>query len=306
MRNQSKTENFAGEGVVAPIDVRPDFPVAAADFNTRGEHPLVKPHIHNLCEIGYCFDGAGVFLVANKVLTFKAGDAVFITSREFHQARGNPGQETTWGFLNFDPAGLVPASPENPSVGRILECCSGENFSNIIDGTEYPEIASCIRRIVTERRDMSANWQPMIRALVWELILHLSRLCPENAGSDTEGNFDDVVRIAPALKYMNAHFPEKITLGDLAGVCHTSIPNFRKLFYKAMGTAPYPYLTKLRIKYASSMLENLNEPIYQIAYLAGFNELSNFNRQFQAIHGISPSQYRKKTLKQHRSADHDH
>ncbi len=293
MQNQSK--EFL-EGEIAPIEVCPDFPVAIVDFNTRGEHPDVKPHIHNLCEIGYCFVGSGIFLIGNKVLSFKAGDAVFITSKEFHQARGNPGQRTTWGFLNFDPLGLIPPCPENPSLPKILKCCCGEEFCNIIDGTKYPDLAACVRRIIEERRDTLENWQPMVRASVWELLLHLSRICPKTPASEG-GSYEEAVRIMPALNHMNSHFSKKITLGDLAAVCHTSIPNFRKLFCKAMGIAPIPYLSKLRIKYACSMLENLDEPIYQIAYHAGFHEISNFNRQFQAALGLSPSQYRKERTK---------
>ena len=291
MRNQSKKGFWESE--VAPIRVRPDFPVAIVDFNTRGENPSIKPHIHNLCEIGYCFAGSGIFLVAGKVLSFKAGDAVFITSKEFHQARGNPGRETTWGFLNLDPLGLVPACPENPSFRKILQCCCGENFCNVIDGTAHPELTACIRRIIMERRDAPENWRPMLRAAVWEMMLHLGRICPADADPGPE-NFDDTVRIMPALHYMNSHFSEKITMSELAAACHTSIPNFRKLFCRAMGTAPWPYLSKLRIKYACSMLENLSEPIYQIAYQAGFHELSNFNRQFHAVLGMSPCQYRKR------------
>ena len=296
MQNQSKNK-IIDDSVVAPIKVNPEFPVAIVDYNTRGENPDIKPHIHNMCEIGYCFAGTGIFLIANKVFSFKAGDGVFITSKEFHYARGNAGQETTWGFLNFDPLGLIPSCPENPSIRKILGCCCGKNFCNIFDGNQYPELTACIRKIITERRNARKNWQPMIRAGVWELLLLLSRICPEEIDSDDDyGNYEDSVRIMSALNYMNLHYSEKITLSDLARACHTSIPNFRKLFCKAMGIAPYPYLSRLRIKYACSLMENQNEPLYQIACQTGFNEISNFNRQFQNIIGMSPSQYRQQII----------
>lgn len=298
MRNQSK--NVTLKGNLAPIRVSPEFPVAKPDFNTRGDTPTIEPHIHNLCEIGYCFSGTGVFLVANKVLNFKSGDAVFITSQEFHLALGSHGQQTSWGFLNFDPNGLVPFAPENPSIQSILDHCCGKEFNNIIDGTEHPEITLCIKEILLERRDMPPNWKPMIRAGIWKLMLLLERICPEKVGSEF-GKYDDILRIMPALNLMNAHFSKKITLKEMASSCHTSIPNFRKLFYKAMGIAPYPYLSQLRIRYACSQLENQEISINRIAELAGFNILCNFNRQFKAVMGIPPSLYRKQLRKKSES-----
>ena len=294
MRNQSKITTGKA---IAPITVCPDFPVAKTGLSIFGENLDVISHIHNMCEIGYCFAGSGIFMVANKVLPYKAGNALFITSRESHYVRGNPGVESTWEFLNFDPLGLIPSCPENPSIQKILACCYGNNFCNIFDELQYPELTACIKKIITERRNMAENWQPMVRVSVWELILLLSRICPDNAVSEDDcGNYEGTVRITPALNYMNSHFSRKINLRDLADACNTSIPNFRKLFCKAMGIAPYPYLSRLRIKYACSLMENMNEPIYQIAYQSGFNEISNFNRQFQAIIGMSPSQYRRQMI----------
>lgn len=291
MRNQS---NIRKNGELAPISVDPVFPVNEADFNTRGETPNVAAHLHNLCEIGYCFDGSGVFLIGGKILTFKAGDAVFITTQEVHLAKSNPGQTTRWGFLNFDPAGLLAGSMDELRMNLILERCCGDAFRNIIEGEKHPEAASCIRRILLERRDMPHNWQPMLRALLWQLFIELDRLAPETAGGRT-GQFRDVRRIIPALDFINAHIAEPLALEQLAKLCATSVPNFRKLFCRAMGCAPYPYITRTRLQLACSMLKNTDESICRTAYAAGFNNISNFNRQFREVYGTAPGEYRKAT-----------
>ncbi len=288
MRNQSKLEQ---NGELAPIQVDPAFPVNEADFNTRGEKPNVSAHLHNLCEIGYCFDGSGVFLIGGKILTFKAGDAVFISTREVHLAKGNPGQTTSWGFLNFDPAGLLSANMDTLRLNLILERCCGEKFLNIIDGEKQTEAAHCIRRILLERRDRPRNWKSMLRALLWQLFIELERIAPETADAHS-GEYRDVCRILPALDFINSHIAEPITLDMLAHQCRTSIPNFRKLFHKAMECAPYPYITKTRLQLACSMLKNTDEPICRIAFAVGFNNISNFNRQFREIYGIAPREYR--------------
>jgi AraC-like DNA-binding protein len=53
-------------------------------------------------------------------------------------------------------------------------------------------------------------------------------------------------------------------------------------------------LNALRIENACKLLVSDNEStILEIAELSGYNNLSNFNRQFQAIKQQSPSEFKK-------------
>ena len=128
--------------------------------------------------------------------------------------------------------------------------------------------------------------------MVWQLLLLIRRYYPESSGNDA-GKFEDIQRIAPALEWMNSHMDQPVTLAQLAGKCHTSIPNFRKLFHRAMGCAPQPYLIRMRLSTACSMLKHTNLAIQEIALRCGFPTLSNFNRQFQNICGTSPGAVRR-------------
>lgn len=279
-------------GELAPIDVPPDFPMAEAIFNTRGETPTIRAHIHNLFEIGYCYSGSGVFLIGSKIFTFKPGDAVIITSREVHLATGDPGGSTSWGFLNFDPAGIVARYMDTMEPCFALDHCCGEGFINVVDGEQHPDLTLCIRRIIEERHNMGPDSRSMLRSMVWQLLLLIHRYYPEPAGNHL-GKFEDIQRIAPALEWMNHHLDRRITLPQLAEKCHTSVPNFRKLFHRAMGCAPQPYLAQIRLASACSMLKNTELPIQEIALRCGFATLSNFNRQFLAVCGVPPGQVRK-------------
>ena len=181
---QKSTQNPI-PGELAPIEVPADFPVAEAVFNTRGETPVTRAHIHNLFEIGYCYSGSGVFLIGSKIFTFKPGDAVIITSREVHLATGNPGGMTSWGFLNFDPAGLVARHMDSAEPCFALDHCCGAGFNNIVDGEKHPELCDCIRRILEERRNMQPDSKSMIRSMVWQLLILIRRYYPEPAESSS-------------------------------------------------------------------------------------------------------------------------
>ncbi len=56
------------------------------------------------------------------------------------------------------------------------------------------------------------------------------------------------------------------------------------------------YLMNIRIGYACRLLIEATQDISEIAYDSGFENLSNFNRQFKKIKGITPSQFQKQNM----------
>lgn len=279
----------------APIRLDPDFPVSEPEFNSRGENPGVAPHIHDALELGYCFEGSGVFLIGKKMFSFKSGDAVVINSREVHIAKSNPGGTTSWGWMYLDPLHLLA---EN--AGSLGECLSisrycGSSFNNVIDSSLHPLITDCIRRMMLEYRDKHKNYRDMVRALTWQLMIFLRRYYEAGPPSPEEPvqDFSAVARIVPALEYIGENLEKNISVTELARLCFTSQPNFRKLFIKALQCPPQAYIQKLRLNIASALLKNTDTPILSIAQSSGFNNISNFNRQFKSHFGVSPRQYRK-------------
>lgn len=290
MRHQSKfrLEKFE------PALLGADFPVSEPDFNTRGENPDIAPHIHDAFEVGYCYEGSGVYLAGPKILPFKAGDAAIVNSREVHIAKGSPGGTTTWGWLYLDPVRLLAdvAGGCGASLRTARYC--GPGFRNIVDGGTHPDIAGCIRQILEECRDKRDNHRPMVRALVWRLMLLLERGI--EVGPETGTAAQDhkaLARIMPALRHIGEHYHEEIAVAALSRLCHASDANFRKLFHKALGCAPQTYLLKLRLNAACALLRNTAEPILEIAGRTGYGNLSNFNRQFRQHLGVSPRAFRR-------------
>lgn len=299
MRNRSKNDFSFETEKLEPIRVDPAYPVSEATYNTRGEEPEVAPHLHNMLELGYCYDGSGVFLIGGKVFPFQAGDAVVISSREVHLAKGSPGGTTRWGWINLDPLLLLADIPESCGGSMKLSRYNGPAFRNVIDGGGFPEIVDCIRRILAESSGKVPHYRSMVRSLVWQLALLLTRYCEEaekrattETGTGT-GDFREVERIAPALNHIAGNFQHPVSVANLARLCFMSEPNFRKCFRRAMGVAAKPYIQKIRLQAAAALLRGSERSILEIARLCGYNNLSNFNRQFRDAHGCAPREFRR-------------
>ena len=105
----------------------------------------------------------------------------------------------------------------------------------------------------------------------------------------------DARRVAEALRRIEAEAEEKLTLADLAREAATSPYHFLRIFRQVAGMTPHQYVLRTRLHRAAVRLRRSDEPVSAIAFDAGFNDLSTFNRRFRRLMGASPSAYRART-----------
>ena len=69
--------------------------------------------------------------------------------------------------------------------------------------------------------------------------------------------------------------------------------HFMTIFKQQTGTSCTEFIIQARLHAACEELRNSVKPVLEIATDVGFNNLSNFNRQFKHYYDQTPSQYRK-------------
>ena len=109
---------------------------------------------------------------------------------------------------------------------------------------------------------------------------------PDPSGFMTAG-------VNKALAYINANLTEDFTESDLAGTAGMTPSAFSRSFRRHTGMGVVEYINRLRINLACQMLMNdAEKSVTDICYAVGFNNLSNFNRQFLRRKGMPPSRFR--------------
>jgi AraC-like DNA-binding protein len=91
--------------------------------------------------------------------------------------------------------------------------------------------------------------------------------------------------------YCDVNLAEKITLEELAALCHLERFHFLKLFKQTVGMTPHAWLVRLRLERACSLLSHSDSCLTEVAQEVGFYDQSHFNRAFRQAFGVSPSQY---------------
>ncbi|MET3581706.1 AraC-like DNA-binding protein [Mesorhizobium robiniae] len=102
----------------------------------------------------------------------------------------------------------------------------------------------------------------------------------------------DQKRVADAVRRIEKDAERPVSLAELASETATSPYHFLRSFRRVAGVTPYQFLLKTKLHRAAVRLRISDEAISTIAFEAGFNDLSTFNRRFRRAMGEAPGAYR--------------
>lgn len=102
----------------------------------------------------------------------------------------------------------------------------------------------------------------------------------------------DERRITDAVRRIEADPQAPLTVSALARGAGMSAYHFLRTFRRVAGMTPHQYILRTRLMRAALRLRQSRNPVTTIAYDAGFNDLSTFNRRFRRLIGVPPSAYR--------------
>jgi AraC-like DNA-binding protein len=100
-------------------------------------------------------------------------------------------------------------------------------------------------------------------------------------------------RLEKTRRYIGENLAGEIRQADIAQTLALSPPAFSRFFQNATGKTFVTFVNTLRINEACRRLMNTALPVTEIAMACGYNNVSNFNRQFLALKGMSPTVYRR-------------
>ncbi|HEX3983300.1 MAG TPA: AraC family transcriptional regulator [Acidisoma sp.] len=94
------------------------------------------------------------------------------------------------------------------------------------------------------------------------------------------------------LDYIASNFHSDLREAEMAELSGYTLAAFSRAFRRHAGVSFVYYVNSMRIKHACDMLIAENTRIADICFRVGFNNLSNFNRQFLSHKGMAPRAFR--------------
>ena len=242
-------------------------------------------HIHAEFEIVYILKGHGTRYVGNSVEEYSAPELVFIP----------PGIPHSW-QSNMD-------SKDNDAyVLHFQRECFGENWYNqnefkslnrILNSKSALYVSGGIECAELFEKTIKTTGLKKISAFIelLDLILSSESKLLGEFGTSEIGKVNP--RLDKILNWVNENFRVEFTVEHLAEKMSMSLYQLRSTFKIAMNKSVLQYANELRVFEACKLMQNQQYTISYLSSLAGFNNLSYFNRTFLKVTGMTPRQYRK-------------
>ncbi len=253
----------------------------------------VRWHFHPEFEIQLITETSGQYFVGDFVGRFEPGNLVFMAPNLPHNwvselpegkavERRNLIAQFSSEFLNQ----RVMAFPEM----RVFEPLIAESKRGVVFSAETGQAA---RPLMEELFHATGIRRVTLFFTLLELLVldgrrrqlasHRFALDPTTYMSST---------INQVLSYIDQNLSSDLRESDVADLAKQSVTTFSRYFRKHTGMSFVQHVNRMRIHRACELLIDTDLSVADICFRVGYNNVSNFNRQFLAQKGVPPSRFR--------------
>ena len=270
-------------------DTGHSYKYAYFDKSSPNTHK-VKWHYHPEVELVYINTGVGKRQVGTHLSNYQDGDLILIGSYLPHTGftKGlEEGQKEI--VIQFKPDIFEMAFQNLEELKRINQLLELSKKGIVFDGPIKEDIGI---------RMEGLQYETQIDAfLTFVKILHDLAKEKDKKILNAEGyafisNPTENKRLKKIFNYIRDHFMESIALEDISDQVFMTPQSFCRFFKKSTQKTFTNFLNEYRINHATKLLSETDVDIKTICYESGFNNLSNFFRNFKKITQLTPNAYR--------------
>jgi transcriptional regulator GlxA family with amidase domain len=103
-------------------------------------------------------------------------------------------------------------------------------------------------------------------------------------------------RLCNVFDWITSHFEREITLQEAADIAQMNANAFSRFFSMRTRKTFSSFVQELRLQKAAKLLVENEMSVTQVCYDCGYNNISNFNRQFLNRYHVSPMGYKKEFM----------
>ncbi len=262
------------------------------------DHFTMPWHYHEELELILITKGGGQRFVGDYTEEFKPGDLLLFGSElpHFHMCdglvRNEPELVSSCEVIQFSKK-LFPKNIENVEEFRLIADLLVRSERGI-KFTSPPniEIVSSIMKNIDSLKGVKRITK-LFRVLeILARIPEYKLLTSANYSSNLVGaNHNDPVN--KVYKFLYENFKNDITLDEISSYLGYNKSALCRHYKQRAQKGIMETLQEIRIGFACRMLVNSSLNISQVAFECGYNNISNFNRQFLVITRLTPTAYKK-------------
>lgn len=254
-----------------------------------------KLHYHAEIQITVILKGDGTRFVGSNVSSFAPGDVYMLGSNLPHVFRcsskyyeKNKELEAQGMSVYFQPSSFGADFFDLPETKKLKRMIA-ESAKGIIFSSKIKDKAAQLMLEIKRRKGFDKLCS----------LLNLLKVLSESpdkklisgVGFHTPLGDQNNKRLNDIYYYLISNFQKEIKLEVLSKVANMSSTALCRFFKQRTRKTIFRFLIELRIEHACKLLDEGQYKISDIADACGYNNISNFNRQFLLITGHTPREY---------------
>jgi AraC-like DNA-binding protein len=260
---------------------------------------LVYPlHYHDEFQLNFIAQGKGLRMIGTQMHQYESGDLVLI----------GPGLPHFW---TYDNEFYAQHGPGKSIIIQFSEQFAGEGF---FDRPEMQKVRTLLTKAscgvyfgdsdckaaigLIEQMEHAENTMRFI--LLINILQKLAELASYQIitkfNESAPNNPEQIDRINRVWEFIFKNYQNPVYLEEVANEVGMSPSAFSKFFKKHTNKTYISVIEELRVGSACNLLSKSDQPVSDIAFECGFNNIANFNRQFKRITGKTPLKFRKQIV----------
>ena len=265
--NLREVEQFTADGRTVP-------------FKGAGDHW----HLHREMELTFIERGSGLRLVGDHIARFSGPELELLGPHLPHCVQGLRGSTGLSMQFHWPLDHPLRAVPELASLAPLWErACRGLIFGPRICKQIGPRLMAMPRLSAAGRLGLLLEVLAELAAVPPSQVTVLTRLLfSVREGERHQAGIERVIR------RVLERYAEPLPLREALGLAGMSKASFERQFPRYTGCTLTEFFNRVRLDHVRRLLLGSSEPINSIAYAAGFNHLSHFNRLYRRVYGLPP------------------
>jgi len=256
-------------------------------------------HYHPEYEIVLVTESTGKRFIGDHISDFKPGNLALLGPNIPHTYKNgdkyyaeNSKLRAKSIVIHFTPASLGNDFLELPEANILNSLFEAASFGIDIFGKTNEKIAAALHDILTLKG--LKRWLCLV-----EILCEIAASTEVTAITKTPHighNEKESRRLCKVFDWITTNIKKDITLAEAAHIAEMNENAFSRFFSQRTRKTFSAYIKELRLQKAAKLLVENDMTITQVCYECGYNNISNFNRQFLNHYKMNPMSYKKAFL----------
>jgi AraC family transcriptional regulator of arabinose operon len=257
------------------------LPTHVGFFPSAKGHRADRPQGVSEAIFKYCVSGSGWCAIGGRRFDVNPGDLMVVPARAPHLYASSTNHP--WTVHWFHAAGR--------QVDLLLGELGVDARQPVVRLGEDARLVSLFQDVESALEDDCAFPQLLYASQVLAHLIGLMIRLRRTRRADVQGADQRVLRSA---EHMKQRLDRPLDVAQLASLANLSGSHYGALFRRLLGCSPKAYFDRLRLHRAAGLLLTTPDSVQTIAERMGYKDPLYFSRTFRRVHGVSPSEYRRR------------